>query len=462
MQDAVGRGSAGNGTGATVGKGFRMKRSIWTAVALGVGMLAPAAANADTYLVASCHDPSGQPNAALGWVPFSTPGGVTSNTCGADGALNAALPEAAPPGNSTANWRFDAPAGTRIVRVSAQRKTSGLSTGPTSQQKDISYFMAASGGQTLEDCTPAPSGSSCIADLTAPIDKQGLSSTFVEFRTLCLNAGGACSRPIGVAATHMWVTLDDIAAPAVANFKLLDNGDSSGVMRMSFDAADVGGGVYRALIKVDGKVASTVPLAAAPCADIFTTDDDPYQFNVPVPCPAAIPGATVAVDVRSLPAGPHGVEVAVEDAAGNQRSVFGPVEFPKLNATGNTGSGGVSAAQAINGRLRMWFVKARNRGSRLTSRYGTRVVTRGILQTRNGRAIQGARIDVYHIRNGKRRLLKTGLKSRAGGKLTLILPLNVDTRTIEYDYRALRPGPVTSSQKLTLRVMRNGRLFHRR
>jgi hypothetical protein len=109
----------------------------------------------------------------------------------------------------------------------------------------------------------------------------------------------------------------------------------------------------------------------------------------------------------------------------------------------------------------MWFVKAPNRGRRYTSRYGTRVVTRGFLRTRTGHGIQGARIDVYHIRNGKRRLLKTGLKSRAGGALTLILPINVDTRTIEFDYRALRPGPITSSQKLTLRVVRKGRLFHR-
>jgi hypothetical protein len=442
-----------------------MQRSVWKAVALGVGMLAlaPAVANADTYLVTSCHDPGGQPNAALGWVPFSTPGGVTSNTCGADGALNAALPEAAPPGNATANWRFDAPAGTHIVRVSAQRKTTGLGAGPTTQQKDVSYFMAASGGQTLEDCTPAPSGSSCIADLTAPIDRQGLNATFVEFRTLCLNAGGSCTRPIGVAATHMWLTLEDSTAPDVANFKMLDDGDSSGVMRVSFDASDVGGGVYRALIKVDGKVTSMVPLGAAPCADIFPSDTDPYQFNVPVPCPAAVPGAVITVDVKSLSAGPHGVEVAIEDAAGNQKTVFGPVEFPKLNAiVDNVGSGGVTPAQALNGRLRMWFVKAPKHGRRLTSRYGNRVVTRGVLRTRKGRGIQGARIDVYHIRNGKRRLLKTGLKSRAGGKLTLILPLNVDTRTIEYDYRALRPGPVTSQQKLTLKVLRNGRLFNRR
>ena len=444
-----------------------MQRSVWKALLFGAALfvLAPAAARADTYLVTSCHDPGGQPNAALGWVPLSTPGGLTSNTCAAaDGALNAALPEDAPPGNATANWRFDAPAGTKIVRVSARRTTVGLAAGPTVQPKDISYFMAASGGQVLEDCTPAPVNSSCVADLTAPLDKQGLAATYVEFRTLCLNAGATCSRRLGVSATHMWLTLEDPTPPTVANLKVLDDGDASGVMRLSFDAADVGGGVYRTITKIDGKVAGATPLGTAPCADDFPTDTDPYQFNVPVPCPASVTGAVASVDVKTLTPGPHGIEIAVEDAAGNQTSVLGPVEFPKLNAAvgpaGNGGSG-VTAAQAIRARLRMWFVKAPSRGRRYTSKYGTRVVTRGFLRTRTGHGIQGARIDVYHIRNGKRRLLKTGLKSRAGGALTLILPINVDTRTIEFDYRALRPGPVTSSQKLTLRVVRKGRLFHR-
>lgn len=446
-----------------------MLRSVSMAVGLGLGLLvlAPGGASADTYLVTSCHDPSGAPNAAAGWVAVATSGGATANSCTtANGGLTAALPDANPSGNATANWRFNAPAGTRIVRVSARRVTFGLA-GPTVEQNDIAYVMATN-SQTLETCAPAATGSSCVADLTAPIDKQGLDGTFVEMRVLCTNAGRTCSRPVAVAASHLWVGLMDPTPPAVANPRVIDDGDRSGTLRVSYDAADVGGGLYRTIVKVDGKVAQAVPLGAAPCADVNPGDDDPYQFNVPVPCPAAITGAQAAVDVRSLPTGPHGVELAVEDAAGNEKSVFGPIEFPKLNATigpggtGNSGSsGGVTQAQALRGRLRMWFVKARNRGRSYTSRYGTRVVTRGVLRTRSGKGIQGARIDVYHIRDGHRRLLKTGLKSRAGGKLTLILPINVDTRTVEFDYRALRPGRVTSSQRLRLKVLRKGRVFHR-
>jgi hypothetical protein len=66
-------------------------------------------------------------------------------------------------------------------------------------------------------------------------------------------------------------------------------------------------------------------------------------------------------------------------------------------------------------------------------------------------------------RDGTRRLLKTGLKSRQAGKLTLILPLNVDTRTIEFAFRAVRPGPITSRQRLRLTVRtKSGRVYYRK
>lgn len=315
--------------------------------------------------------------------------------------------------------------------------------------------------QTLEICRASRS-SSCIADLTAPFDKQGLNARFVEFQVLCTNGGLPCTRRVSVDAGAVAVDLADPTPPVVANATTIDHGETSGTLKVRFDAADVGGGVYRALVKVDGQVARTIPLGGAACADANPADSDPFQFAVPVPCAPIVRGAVAAVAVRSLPPGPHGVEIAVEDAAGNQTSVLGPVEFPKANVV--TGSSAQRQA-ALRGRLRMWFVKSR-RGDRkrLSSRFGTRVVTRGVLRTRSGRGIVGARVDVYHIRRDKkRRLMKTGLKSRRGGALTLILPNNVDTRTIEFAYRALRPGPITSRQRLRLTVRtKSGRIYHRK
>src|SRR5262249_59939767 len=110
-----------------------------------------------------------------------------------------------------------------------------------------------------------------------------------------------------------------------------DNGDARGVLSVSFDANDTGGGISRALVKVDGQPFTQQPLSAAPCSDAVPLDADPYEFIQPVPCPLAVTGANVRVDYRNLPAGPHAVEIAVEDAAGNATAVYGPVAFPKLN-----------------------------------------------------------------------------------------------------------------------------------
>jgi hypothetical protein len=433
-----------------------------SAITLGLILLAPAVASADSYLVTSCTDPLGKPNAAAGWVALSTPGGVTTNTCAdPNGALKASLPADNPPGNATANWRFDAPAGTRIVRVSARRSTTGVAGGPARQAQDVRYDLTTSEEQPLEECD-VRSSSPCTGELSGAFDKQGVNAGFVQLRVMCANAGLGCKRPLEVAATHMWLALEDATAPAVANARVVDSGETSGTLRVSFDATDVGGGAYRALVKVDGTVAQTIPLGAAPCTDVNPTDSDPYQFTVPVPCPPAVTGAIASVDVRSLPPGPHGVEIAVEDAAGNQTAVAGPIEFPKPNVASGTPA---ARAAALTGRLRMWFVKSKTRNrTRYTSRYGTRVVTRGMLRDRKGRGIVGARIDVYHVRrDGTRRLVKTGLKSRARGALTLILPNNVDTRTIEFAYRALRPGPITSRQRLRLTVRTpSGRVYYRK
>jgi len=437
-----------------------MPRSFWklATVALGMLVLAPTSAGADTYSVFSCRDPLGAANPASGWAGSHTGEGVVTNNCMSGGGLAAVLPSPTPAGDASGTWQFEAPAGTRIVRVTAKRTTVGLKK--STQTFDLAYALETNfglpGTSTLETCAPS-TDSSCVTDLTGLVDKQGLNGGTLSFRALCTNSGGVCSGSLAVNVAQVNVGLLDPQAPSIANTRLLDDGDTSGTLAVGFDAADIGSGVYRSIVKVDGKPAQTSPFAPAPCADLSPADSDPYQFNVPAPCPRIATMARAAVEAGSLPPGPHGVEIAVEDAAGNETTVYGPVEFPRLNAIA-----GSSAADALTGRLRMWFVKARNRGRSYTNRYGTRVVTRGILRTRRGRGIQGARIDVYHIRNGKRRLLKTGLKSRAGGKVTLILPLDVDTRTIEYAYRAVRPGKITSRQRLHLKVLRKGKVFRRR
>jgi hypothetical protein len=109
-------------------------------------------------------------------------------------------------------------------------------------------------------------------------------------------------------------------------------------------------------------------------------------------------------------------------------------------------------------RLKMYFAK--NHKTAYTSRLGHRTVVRGRIVNCTGKSIVRARIDVVHVVNGKRKLVKTGLRSRSGGNLTLILPSNIKTRTLRFEYRGnLLSTKVTTRSTLHLTVCnRNGKV----
>jgi hypothetical protein len=100
----------------------------------------------------------------------------------------------------------------------------------------------------------------------------------------------------------------------------------SRVTRFGLNAADSGGGLYRAMIEVDGVDALPVPLgdAARPCRELGR-DPNLNEFAAAQPCPLRIDNGSLDVDTTKLPQGRHVVRVLLEDAAGNRTAVFGPV-----------------------------------------------------------------------------------------------------------------------------------------
>jgi len=435
-----------------------MAAALAAAFALGVA----GGARADTYTVRGC---------AAGWEAHADQGAAATDACATGGGLTALLTGPGPwAGGTFAFHRFTAPAGTRIARVKVGRVTQGM---PVGSVRSFSYTLSAD-GKTIEACAPGPTDT-CTGDLAGPLDAVGLDAGAVLFSfgcgaddpNLCATVGGTVP---GATITNPQVVLRDPAPPAVTAKTVTDNGEKSGRLKLSYVAGDAGGGVYRTVVRVDGKVAAADAVGGT-CADVDPGDDDAYEFGTPAPCPASATRA-VDFDVLKLPLAEHAVEVAVEDAAGNSTTVYGPVVLPKRNGdvvggggTPGTGTdvGGASTTPASgkDARLDAWFVANRRRA--FTNRYGRRVVVRGILRTRAKKPVGGARLDVYHEVGGKlRKLGKTGLKTRPDGRLTLILPLNLDTRRIVLAYRAFRPGPITSQLGLKLTVRDgNGTLVRR-
>jgi hypothetical protein len=150
--------------------------------------------------------------------------------------------------------------------------------------------------------------------------------------------------------------------------------------------------------------------------------------------------------------------------AGNVCNPTGQTPVGGGNGNGN-GSGSASANSAGSrtlmangvrgstcGKLTMYF--SANHKRSLTGRLGKRQVVRGRIVNCKGKSIVRARIDVIHVlKNGKRKLVKTGLRSREQGKLTLILPMNIKTRDLRFEYRGnLLSSKVTSRSTLHIKV----------
>ncbi len=168
-------------------------------------------------------------------------------------------------------------------------------------------------------------------------------------------------------------------------------------MNASFVAFDRGGGVYRSLIKVDGKVvkADVVDSNGGACRDLVA-GGDPYDgFARAVPCELTA-SVSAVLDTAVVPNGSHQLSIEVEDAAGNRSVAFPPTTFRFSNGSG-AGSGsssGPSGPNGVNATDQARIVFEGTTKTRYRLRYGRAVTIGGRLLTPSGQPIQGATMDV--------------------------------------------------------------------
>jgi hypothetical protein len=410
--------------------------------------------SAGTYVDYECTGPEGQPGPAAGFTPTVSPKSAAANTCGAaGGVLDARLADIAPwTGGLSAAQTFKAPANTSIAGVSLARSTAGAPNNAPAGGSFLTYQVNVDDA-LIDGCLPSVA---CGGDVNGTITRSNLAANELQFTAGC---GGTitntCATPIRLAVTRAAITLRDDVFPVPSNLRgeLFAPTPKSGIVNTVFDVADAGGGVYRTVTAVDNNVIAVTPAALGTCTDINPANDNPFEFAGAVPCPLSQVALTSSIDTTKLSDGVHTISIAVEDAAGNSTPVITPnTRFTVRNGVPN----GSPAGRVTQGRLNMWF--AANKKIRKTSIYGQRVVVRGTLRDRRGRGIRGAEIEVYHYVQGRPRLLKTGLRSRKYGRLTLILPMNLfgdarGQRRLAFYYRAFRPGAVTSKKNLYLTIL---------
>jgi hypothetical protein len=297
----------------------RRAHSAWVLAVLGAVLLcalAASSARAGTYDVYVCGIGDGSAGTGSGLTVSSSPGSYGYM----DGFNFCASPSPSlfahayvPAGGYTA-WTWDgdirywlsAPANTSIESVTLTRTFSGM------QGYFTWDFQTPDGG--LVERSGVWGGASAVSGTrTYTVNASYVTGHFFCALSSCSGTGTS------VTITNLRPRLSDTSSPtfnSTPSGSLFDPGAVSGTRGALFDASDLGGGVYRTALLVDGvENQSMFPNTnGGRCVR-------PFQYVVP--CLARVTG-TYFVNTRLMPEGQHQVQLAVYDATDSNRVVSAP------------------------------------------------------------------------------------------------------------------------------------------
>jgi hypothetical protein len=401
-------------------------RPVLAALAALLVLATPAAAG--TYTVHSCDSGS-----TSGWSPGN--GGLWvawHDGCAGGGALTARVTGWP---SSFAQWTFTAPSDTDIAGFSLLRSwwtARGIFYGTpivsieTSGAGDRYRNWRANFADWPVEAAESWEGAAGLSGQTQ-----------LHARVEC-GGGGSCVTENGVSAWLVLraarIDLRDRFAPRVT---AASPARLAGVVRVGWSAEDRGGGVERAVLRVDGRDA-----VSAPAADADGTCRRPFR-NV-VPCPRAVSGE-LALDTRALAEGRHEVDVRVLDAAGNEGAAgpwrvevdnvapprpdpphTPPPHTPPPGGPPPVGPGATPPGDARHGdapraatrdglRVHAWLEARGRRLPRLTVRYGRAVTLRGQVLDVAGNPVPSAALAMAERNDGGRWRARTGLRTTSAG-----------------------------------------------
>ncbi len=303
-------------------------------------LLRPPLAFAGSYTVHTCATPEGTFTGNAGWTSSASsplagydPG--SSTACTAPGAAASlqfgatGLPVAS---GSWWSWDFAAPAGTSIHSYEIQRAFN-LGWPVISRVANRSYLMQIWHDEDvnaglLDFKKPLQAGHTLLQALPSPVAGDGVSWNSLHVSLSCWPLVGSldCGPfPAQVTISRAQIGLADASAPGgFATGGALTRAEPvRGTAALSLHAFDAGGGVYRVALAVDGEEVSRGVLDAngGSCVDAEPSNDDPYEFAAPRPCPLSLDG-TVQLDTTAFDDGQHAISVTVEDAGGTSTVVF--------------------------------------------------------------------------------------------------------------------------------------------
>lgn len=386
-------------------------------------------AAAATYSVYACSGPQAEVIPNFAWTTYVDPPSQTGSfnfnaVCG--DLTVAASPSQSYASGDRGGWVFDAPAGTKIAGYSVNRWSDVDFVAPSGNPA-VSAGIRETTGLVNSDFDCAAVNSDCSV-AAGPVVRGGLSLTRLAVGVRCVEAGGCAAGTLnelsaGLASAR--VDLDDPNAPVVTvmSGSLPGSIALAGAMSVDVTATDLGGGVARSELSIDGG-APLVRNAGGDCAV-------PYLQRQP--CPTSFV-SSYTIDTRSLANGQHFGSVRAIDAAGNV-SVERPFSF-----TVTAGGNAPGEFAPTNGNPAVEQPTVRTSRDTVSARAGRSVVVDGRLTTASGQPIAGAVLDVSSLDLGvfdaKSRAIGTVTTNASGFFSTRVRPRGAQRITVLF-----RPSP---------------------
>lgn len=362
---------------------------IALAVFLTILIVFSAPASAGTYSVYSCKGPAGEPLDAEGWVQrsvgLSLGSFVFSGSCATTGLSVATSPTTNYSNNNSGSLVFEPPANTTIddFEITRQLKVGFLPTGTGTYSAVVRERQGLS--TTTTGCVSRSTDCSYGIPVPEAVSPNLLPADSIAVEVSCNAATCVQSNGnVDVRATLVAARVDllDTTAPEIeaVSGSLLAGPSGTGSRSLIVSTSDVGGGVRRVSISVDGATPE-VHETGGSCA---------VPFSDPVPCPANLTSAFV-VDTAQLAGGAHSVVVTVEDAGGETAtSASIPFTVPDAGAGPPIGSDGQPLTNGVPAVERPLLNLSQ---SRIESKSGGVVTVAGTLLAPDGTPISGASVS---------------------------------------------------------------------
>jgi hypothetical protein len=309
-----------------------MRPLLALALFLAVSAMGAGMAVAGTYQVSACAAPA--PTVNNSWQPFDNDPtyleasancgvpeitGLSPATSGLAAADVRGLSTNVPAG-AFAGWETTAPAGDEIGAISMDRDLYEQGEGWVPEVIDAEGNLLPG-----ETCTFSVSGSLPGCEVSGFSEHNGLETTRLAIELLCepepfqltVCGNGSSLHDARVELNSATVTITDDQPPQLVSTSgaLFAGGLARGTLSGTIDGAD-NSGVQFARLYVDGAPVSQQSLAC--------------NFTLPAPCPASSSNL-FTLNTQTLANGPHQIQAAVIDAAGNQ-TLGSPVQVTVENS----------------------------------------------------------------------------------------------------------------------------------